>query len=291
MHKKKKFYEPLIIHSPLILFCIAIVLPLIVMVSTSFSGVTGGKFRIIPERIDLTGYKLIFQNPKVIMYGYITSISVTVLGTLMSMVATAGVAYVISRHDFKHRNKISFYIYFTMLFSGGLVPTYILISQYLHLKDTIWVLTLPYMVVPFYVLMLRTFMQSIPMEIIESCYMDGAGEYRIFAQFIIPLSKSGLATIALFTTFLYWNDWWLALLYIENSNLVPLQAVLTRIMNNFTLLTSTMRELPMGLKIQDLPSESMRMGMGLLAAGPILIAFPFFQNYFVRGITIGSLKG
>ena len=238
-----------IMHIPLVIFCFSVILPLIVLISTSFSGLLGGNFRLIPQEINLLGYKMIFQNPQLIMRGYMTSSIVTVVGTLLSVIVTAGVAYAISRYDFKHRNKISFFIYFTMLFSGGLVPTYMLVAQYLQLRDSLWALILPYVVSPFYVLMLRTFMQTIPIEIIESCYLDGAGEYRIFAQIILPLSKPGLATIALFTIFLYWNDWWLSLLYIETSNFIPLQAVLTRIMNNIQFLTGTVHTLPMGMRL------------------------------------------
>ena len=287
----KRFFGEAVLHIPLIIFSITIILPLIVMITTSFAGTTSGVFTLFPKKIDLTGYQLIFSNPSTILNGYLTSIIVTVVGTLLSMVATTGVAYALSRYDFRYRNAISFYVYFTMLFSGGLVPTYILMTQYLHLTDSIWALILPYLVNAFYVLILRTFMQKIPMELIESCYIEGAGEYRIFVQFILPLSKPGLATVGLLTVFVYWNDWWLSMLYIEMSRWMPLQGVLTRIMNNFTFVTGSLTTLPMGVTLQNLPSESMRMGMALLAAGPILIVFLFFQKFFIKGITVGALKG
>ena len=290
MKARKNFYTVLL-QMPIVLFCVTIILPFITAISTSFSGASGGKFSFWPATIDLTGYKLIFTNPSVILYGYITSVSVTVIGTTCALIVTTGLSYALSRYDFKYRNKLSFYVYFTMLFSGGLVPQYILITQYLRLKDSIWALILPYLVQPFYVLMLRVFMRSIPFEIIESCYIDGAGEFRIFAYIVLPLARTGIATIAIFITFIYWNDWWLALLYLESSVFVPLQLVLTRIMINFTFLTSSIRNIPVNVRMNNLPVESMRMGMALLAAAPMLIAFPFFQEYFIKGITLGSLKG
>ena len=162
---------------------------------------------------------------------------------------TAGIAYTLSRHDYKFKNPLSFYVFFTMMFNGGLVPTYILLSNYLHLKNTIWVLILPYIAAPWFILLLRSFMQKIPYDIIESCMMDGASEFRIFFQIILPLAKPGLATIALFTILQYWNDWFLSLLYIEKESLVPLQYMLYRMMNNIAFLTSSSNQMPPGLKM------------------------------------------
>jgi putative aldouronate transport system permease protein len=161
----------------------------------------------------------------------------------------------------------------------------------LHLKNTIWVLILPYLAVPWFILLLRSFMQKIPHSIIESCMMDGASEFRIFTQIILPLAKPGLATVALFSLLQYWNDWWLSLLYIDQENLVPLQYMLYRMMNNIEFLTHSSNALPPGVSVSQLPSESARMAMAILAAGPMLAVFPFFQKHFVRGLTVGAVKG
>ncbi|MGQ9631006.1 MAG: carbohydrate ABC transporter permease [bacterium] len=178
-----------------------------------------------------------------------------------------------------------------MLFNGGLVPWYILIVRYLHLKDTLWVLIVPYLVVPWFVLLLRTFFQQIPISLIESAKIDGASEFRIFFSIIVPLSKPALATIGLFICLRYWNDWWLSLLYIEKENLVPLQYMLYRMMANIQFLTSQLTTTAVDIDVGKLPNESARMAMCVLAAGPMLFVFPFFQKYFVKGLTAGALKG
>jgi len=167
-----------------------------------------------------------------------------------------------------------------------------LISRYLGLKSNFFVLVLPYLILPWFVLILRTFMQKIPMEIIESCMIDGASEYRTFFQIILPLSKPGLATVGLFIMLRYWNDWWLAMLFIEKEVLVPLQYMLYRMMNNISFLTSSSNQMPASMKqTVVLPRESARMAMAVLAAGPMLVVFPFFQKYFVKGLTVGAVKG
>ena len=180
-----------------------------------------------------------------------------------------------------------------MLFGGGLVPSYILITQYLHLDDTIWVYILPSIVSPWYIFMMRTFFQGIPEEIFESAQIDGASQYSIYSRFVIPLSKPVLATIALFTFLGLWNNWYTSMLYINRrDDLISLQYLLQRIMQNITLLQQT--ESLGGnqlISIQDIPSESARMAMAVIVAGPALVIFPFFQKYFTKGLTVGSVKG
>lgn len=281
------------IHLLLIVYALSCIIPLLGILSLSVTANTTlvyEGFKLIPEKISFAAYRIIFKSPMLILDSYKISIIVTAIGTFLSMIVTSGVAYAISRPDFSLRKKISFFLYFTMLFNGGLVPWYILISRYLHLLDTIWALIIPYLVSPWFVLVLRAFMQKIPMEIIESCYTDGANEYRIFWQFVLPLSKPGLATVALFTVFRYWNDWWLGLLFLVNPSLAPLQLVLYRVLSGAQIM-SQLPGMISRIPIQDLPTMAMQMGLAVLAAGPILIVFPFFQKYFVRGLTLGSLKG
>jgi putative aldouronate transport system permease protein len=290
----KKTLPQMIIHFVFILFSLACIIPLVSIISISLSNETDiikNGYSLFPRVFDISAYAYILYDPIQIINAFKVSIIVSILGTFISLIVTAGIAYTLSRHDYKFKNPLSFYVFFTMMFNGGLVPTYILISNYLHLKDTIWVLILPNVAAPWFILLLRTFMQKIPYDIIESCMMDGASEFRIFFQIILPLAKPGLATIALFTILQYWNDWWLSLLYIDKESLVPLQYMLYRMMNNITFLTSSSNQMPPGLKNAVIPSESARMAMAILAAGPMLAVFPFFQQYFVRGLTVGAVKG
>lgn len=284
----------MIIHFVFILFSLACIIPLVSIISISLSNETDiikNGYSLFPRVFDISAYAYVLYEPIQIINAFKVSIIVSILGTFISLIVTAGIAYTLSRHDYKFKNPLSFFVFFTMMFNGGLVPTYILISNYLHLKDTIWVLILPYVAAPFFILLLRTFMQKIPYDIIESCMMDGASEFRIFFQIILPLAKPGLATVALFTILHYWNDWFLSLLYIEKESLVPLQYMLYRMMNNITFLTSSSNQMPPGLNNTVIPSESARMAMAILAAGPMLAVFPFFQQYFVRGLTVGAVKG
>ncbi|TLS51281.1 carbohydrate ABC transporter permease [Paenibacillus antri] len=270
------------------------ILPLVLVVSISVSEekslLTNG-YRFIPESLDFTAYKLILQTPGVLLNAYGVTILVTIAGTILSLLMTAMIGYAISRRDYRYGRITTFYIFFTMLFSGGLVPSYILITQYLHLKDTIWALIIPYLLSPFNIMLMKGFLQKIPGEIIESCKMDGAGELRIFFRIILPLSTPALATLGLFISFMYWNDWWLGLLYIDNQNLVPLQLMLYRMMNTIDFLSSNLRRLNVMIDLASFPSLSSRMAMAVLAAGPMMFVFPFFQRYFVSGLTVGSLKG
>ncbi|UKS26985.1 carbohydrate ABC transporter permease [Paenibacillus sp. HWE-109] len=281
-----------LIHIVLLLSSIACIIPIVLVLAASFTSentiLTKG-YSLFPSEITLEAYRFIFENPKQIINSYVVTIFVTVTGTLLSIMITAMVAYVIGRKDFFLANKISFFIFFTLLFSGGLVPWYILISRILHLKDTPFALILPYVVTPFLVLLMKGFMSTIPFALIESAKMDGASEYRVFFSIIIPISKSGLATIALFSVLIYWNDYWLSLLFIDTGKYVSLQLLLYRIMSNIDFLNSALSVANTSNIV--LPSQSARFALAVVAAGPMLFIFPFFQRFFVKGITVGSIKG
>ena len=203
----------------------------------------------------------------------------------------AMVAYPLSKTYFNGRRFVSMYLFFTMLFSGGLVPTYILNTQYLHLENNFWVYVLPSLLNPWYVFMMRAFFQGIPNEIGEAVMIDGGNEYTIFLKMILPLSKPVLATVALFTFLGKWNDWYTAMLYINDDELVSLQYLLQRILDNLDLLRNSGLVGKDLLKLSEIPSETTRMAMAVVVAGPALLVFPFFQKYFVKGLTIGSVKG
>ncbi|QJD86837.1 carbohydrate ABC transporter permease [Cohnella herbarum] len=287
----RKKLPKMLIHLVLILFGIACIIPLISIISVSLSDETTilqEGYSFFPQGFNLSAYAYVLYKPAQLLNALKVSLLVSAIGTIISVLISAGISYVLSREDYKYKNSLSFYVFFTMLFNGGLVPTYILISNYLHLKNTIWVLILPYLAIPWFILILRTFMQKIPHTIIESCMIDGASELRIFIQMILPLAKPGLATVGLFTILQYWNDWWLSLMYIDKESLVPLQYMLYRMINNIEFLTRTASIMP---GMNTVPAETARMAMAILAAGPMLLVFPFFQKYFVKGLTVGAVKG
>lgn len=267
---------------------VACVLPLILVISASFSSeksIALQGYSFFPRDFTTFAYDYIFKQPEQILRAYGVTTFVTIVGTFISLLIMSLLAYVISRTDFKYRKSLSFYVFFTMLFNGGLVPWYIMITQYLHLKDSIWVLILPYLVVPWFVLLLRTFFSQIPVELLDAARIDGAGEWRIFFQIVIPLSTPALATVGLFIALMYWNDWWLPLLFIDNRNLHNLQYLLYSILTNIQVLASN----PQTTGIQT-PVATVRMAMAILATGPAALAFLLTQRYLVKGITIGALK-
>jgi putative aldouronate transport system permease protein len=284
-----------IIHAAFIILSLLMIMPfaLVVMVSlTSEDSIVKNGYQFLPEVFSLDAYRYVLQTPDIIMRAYGITAVITIAGTLLGLLITAMTAYVISRKDYRYNRITTFYVFFTMLFSGGLVPAYILMTQYLHLKDTLFALILPVLLSPFNIMVMKGFMSKIPLEIIESAKMDGAKELRIFFTIIIPLSKPALATMGLLISFAYWNEWFNAMLYIDNPKLVPLQLLLVRILNSMEFLTSNSDfSSQMGINLQDFPNNSARMAIAVLAGGPMLVIFPFFQRFFVRGLTVGSLKG
>lgn len=293
MQKANKKFQ-FILTALFTVICLLTIFPFLLTVSVSISNegdIVKYGYSVFPKNIDFSAYKYIFRNYWTILNAYkvtaIFSFSAMFLGVmLMSMIA-----YALSRKDMKGGNVISFFLYFTMLFSGGLVPTYILITQYLHLNDTIWVYILPGLISPWYVFMIRTFFKNIPEEIIEAVMLDGASEFTIYSKIVVPLSKPVLATVALFTFLAKWNDWYNSMLYINDESLISLQYLLQRIMQNITLLQENSMNMSSFLDDMKIPSETVRMAMAVVVAGPALLIFPFFQKYFVQGLTIGGVKG
>ena len=293
--KGKNKVSEIIITVIFAVICLAILAPFIVLVSASLSSdasLAKYGYSILPRTVDLSGYEYVFRNPEKIFTAYKVTIIFSVAATALGTFLMALVAYPLSRTSFRHRGKVSFIFYFTMLFNGGLVPTYILITKYLNLGDSMWVYILPSLISPWYVFMMRTFFRDIPEAICESAVIDGAGEFRIFIQMILPLSKPVLATVALFTFLASWNSWQLSMLYVDRQELYSLQYLLQSIMNNIQLLQqSDSNSAIQAIDPASIPAESARMAMGIVAAGPALLIFPFFQKYFTKGLTVGSVKG
>lgn len=275
----------------LTLCSICCLIPFLIVVSSSFTdeqAIIENGYSLFPRQFTFLAYKYILADPTQIVKAYGITIFVTAVGTIVSLILSSCLAYALSRKDFPHRNKISLFLFFTMLFNGGLVPSYIIVAQVLHLKDSILALILPYLIIPFYVLLLRTYFSEIPFSLVESAKIEGASEFNVLFKIILPLSLPAMATVGLFIVLQYWNDWWLALLYIDNSNLNPLQYMLYLIMQNL----NAMRLSPMqGQVVNILPGENARMAMAVLAIGPIIFAFMSVQKYFVSGLTVGAVKG
>lgn len=292
--KKKIRFSQLILNLVLIVLCLLIIAPFVLLVCISISkeaDIIKYGYQYIPKNLDFSAYKYVFKYPKSILNAYkITSISASIT-MIFSVLLMSLVAYPLTKEGLNGRRGISFYLYFTMLFNGGLVPSYILITQYLHLDDTIWVHILPALINPWYVFMLRTFFSELPKEITESAYIDGANEYIILFRIILPLSKPVLATVGLFMFLFKWNDWYMSMLYIKNDSLISLQYFLQRIMLNIQLLQSSETNVLSMVNANEIPSETARMAMAVVVAGPALIVFPFFQKYFVKGLTVGGVKG
>ncbi|OXM14905.1 carbohydrate ABC transporter permease [Paenibacillus herberti] len=277
------------------LFALICVFPFIFIIIISFTSeqsLAFNGYQLWPDVWSMEAYRYVLQNGDALLRSYGVTIFVTVIGTVLSLIIVALYAYGISRKNFQYRKFFNFFAFFTMLFNGGLVPTYIVVTQMLGLKDSVWALILPLMVNAFYVLIMRTFfITMVPDAIIESGKIDGATELQIFYKLVLPLALPGLATIALFSTLGYWNDWFNALLYIENPNLVPLQSMLMRIETNMQfLLSQASSNASLAEGLQDMPQDTARMAMVVLATGPIVLAYPFFQRYFVQGLTIGAVK-
>lgn len=275
----------------LALFC---VVPILYILSASLSDeiqLTKEGYSLLPRGFSLEAYKYILESPKSIINAYGVTILVTLGGTAVSLLVTTMLAYVIARKDFKIGRVFAFMIFFSMLFNGGLVPTYIMLTKYYHLKDTIWALIFPYIIMPWHVFLMKGFLADIPTSLIEAAKIDGAGEVKTFFKIIVPISKPALATVGLFIAFTYWNDWYQSMLYIDSPDINSLQFYLYRIMNNIQYLSTSMQAGNISIDIASLPSETARMALCILAAGPMLVVFPFFQKYFVKGLTVGAVKG
>jgi len=281
-----------------ILYSALCIIPLLLILAVSLSEeksvVTNG-YRFLPEAFSTDAYAFLFKDMGLIAHAYGVSIVVTVVGTVLSMFVIALYAYPISRPQFPHATFFTFFVFFTLLFSGGLVPWYLVYVQLLELKNTLWSLIMPLLMSPFWVLIVRTFFrQTIPGAVLESAKMDGAGEFRIFAQMVLPLSMPVLATVALFQTLVYWNDWFLSLVFITDDKNVSVQYLLYKMLANIQYLASNpaaASEIAKAGGIINFPSETVRMALVIVGVGPIVFAYPFFQQYFIKGLTIGAVKG
>lgn len=274
----------------ILILVITSLLPFIMIISGSLSSsqavmLNGYSLRIQDFTVD--AYRMIFRFPEEVGKSYLVSIFVTVIGTCLGLLIMAMAGYALQRRDLRYSNQIAFYFYFTTLFSGGLVPWYMLITK-LGMKESVWSLIVPMMCSPFNILLIRNFMKQIPESLTESAQIDGAGDFFIFAKVVMPLSKPIIATVGLFLALGYWNNWYLASLFVNDVNLWPLQYRLHRI------LTAAMAVAQGGAENfvnAAMPTETVKLANAVIATGPIILLYPFLQKYFVQGITIGAVKG
>lgn len=246
-------------------------------------------YSLIPRNFSGSAYRTLFRSASEILRAYGVSIFVTAVGSTAGLGLTAMTGYVLSRKSFRFRNKLSFFFFFTTMFSGGLVPWYILMVSVYRMKDSLAALIVPSLLAPFFILIMRNYMQGLPESIVESAKMDGAGEFTIFVRLILPMSTPVLATILLYLALEYWNAWLPALLFIDDRAKFPLQYFLYRMLSSvrFASVVSAKSGVPM----PELPAESIKLAMSVIATGPIIFAYPFVQRYFIKGLTIGAVKG
>ncbi|WP_242867808.1 carbohydrate ABC transporter permease [Clostridium sp. Marseille-P299] len=278
------------------LIALICLVPFIMIVSGSLSSeeaIIKNGFSILPQDFSLEAYKTVFKDPFVVVRAYATTIGLTVIGTVVGLLLQTMTAYVLSRKDFEWRRIFSLFFYFTTLFSGGLVPYYILITQKLNLRDSYLALLLPMIFSVYNLLIMKSYILGIPDSLIEAAKIDGCGEFRTLFKVVFPLIKPALATVGLFIALAYWNDWYNAMLYIKSPDKYPLQYFLYQQINNieaYKKLLNTVGASSIASAV-TLPTQTLKMALTIVVTGPIVLAYPIVQKYFVQGITIGSVKG
>mgnify|MGYP000320378140 CR=1 FL=1 len=275
---------------------IVVILPILLIVIASFSAedvLIRDGYTYFPAEWSLDSYYYMIKQGGVIVRSYGISVLVTIGGTAISVLITTMLAYPMARKSFRGRNVLAFFVFFTMLFNGGIVPSYIMWTQIFHIKDTVWALMIPnYLVTAFNVILVRNYYQnSVPDSLIEAAQLDGASELKIFYKVMLPLSKPAVATIGLFTGITYWNDWTNGLYYINNEKLYSIQQPLMKITDNFQALRSNSTASLPGTGAVELPGTSIRMAMAVIGILPILLIYPFVQKYLVKGVVVGAVKG
>jgi len=296
-NRRKATTEQAVVNVYFIICCLFFVIPLLLVIASSFtndSDIRQYGYSLFPKEWSMSAYDALFKVPQRILNAYMITAFTAFVGSFLSTLTMGLVAYPLSRRDFAYRGVITVFIFITMLFSGGLIPSYIVNTQYLKLNDTIWIYLLAPLCSAWFIIIMRTFFQQIPVELVESAKIDGAGEFRIFFTIIVPLSKPVIATISLFCLLNRWNEWMITLIYILDDRLFTLQYLLQRLLMQAEFIKNFVVNFPGSSHLIDsrsLPTLSMRYAMTVLAAGPMLVVFPFFQKYFTKGLTIGAVKG
>lgn len=296
MVEKNKGFQ-IFAHTVMIILALCCIFPFVLLVMSSLTEeqeLIRNGYSLIPKQFSLESYTYMFKSSNKIIRAYGITILSTVVGTVCGLTMTILMAYPLSRRDLPGRNILAFYVFFTMLFSGGLVPTYIMYTRYISISNTIWALILPSLMVnAFYVIMMRTYFTSnIPDAVIEAARIDGAGEWRILATIVLPMSVPMVATMTLLIGLSYWNDWKNGLYYLQrNKSLYSIQVLLNDMLRDVQALKSGLDAASAAEIAQTMPSVGIKMAIAVVGVLPVLIVYPFFQKYFVKGITIGAVKG
>ena len=269
------------------------VLPFVIIISGSFTDngtILRRGYSLLPRDFTTAAYNTIFRAPQDIVQAYKMNFYYTIIGTAVGLIVTTMTAYAISRKEFKYRNNIAFLIYFTSIFGGGMVPWYLMYAMVMNLKGSTFAIWFPAITAPFFIIIMRTFIQgAVPEAITESAKIDGAGHVVIFTRIVLPVLTPGLATVGLFLALGYWNDWFRSSMYSVNSSTWQLQFYLYNMINSTEALR--MMSANVGITTSDMPSQSVKLAMAVIATGPVLMFYPFVQRYFISGITIGAVKG
>ena len=274
------------------LFALICLIPFYLIIIASItpeSSLIRDGYPLIPTQFDLQSYALCLKNPTSVLIAYANTIGVTLVGTFASILLCTMTGYVLSRKDFPYRNQFSFFFFFTTLFNGGLVPWYIICTRYLNMKNSYLGLILPLMFSVWNMIIAKSFMGGIPAAISESAKIDGANDFIIYLKLILPLSKPLIATLGLFSALAFWNDWYNCMIFITNENMFNLQYYLQRMLGSAQAMRLVAEK--SGIALPSVPLEGMKMAMTIVATGPIVLLYPFVQRYFVKGLTIGAVKG
>lgn len=274
------------------LFALMCLIPFYLIIIASFTPETSlirDGYPIFPGAFDVQSYLLCLKNPTSVLIAYANTIGVTAAGTALAVWLASMTGYVLSRRDFPYRNHFSFFFFFTTLFNSGLVPWYIMCTRYLHFKNSYLGLLLPLMFSVWNMIIAKSFMSGIPQAIIESAKIDGANDLTIYIRLVLPLSKPLIATLSLFSALAYWNDWYNCMLYVTDENMFTLQYYLQRMLGSAQAMRIVAEK--SGIDLPSVPLEGMKMAMTIIATGPIVLLYPFVQRYFVKGLTIGAVKG
>ncbi len=288
----------IVILAVLIFLAVLTIVPMILVITISLSTnevLTRQGFTYFPAAMTFNAYENLFKSGSQLVDSYVVTIITSAVTTVLAVLVMTMYGFVLAQKRFEGKKFYTYAIFFTMLFSGGMVPSYIINCNYLGLYDNFWVLILPSLMNAFNVIVLRTFINTtIPDELFDAAAIDGATEFRMFFNIVLPLAKAGMATIGLFVLVGKWNEYFTGMLYIENPKLVPLQTMLTRIQQKIDFIknNSDIASTPDGMRLlQEMPAEQTRMAIVVLSTAPIIFAYPFFQRFFIQGLTIGSVKG
>lgn len=294
---RKEKIAQVIIHVVLISLCLSVIIPFALVFMSSITDETTlirNGYSFWPEQFSFDAYVYIFKSSNSLIRAYIVSLFITVIGTILGLTTVTMFAYPLSRPEFKARNVISFLVFFTMLFNGGLVSSYLLWSRYINIKNTVWALIFPTLLMNAFnvILMKNYFKSNIPNELLEAARIDGASEFKIFGSVVLPLSTPILATVGLFVAIAYWNDWQNGLYYLsKRTDLFSLQNYLNRMLMDIQFLNSSANTAASYTQGVKMPTTSVKMALAVVGVVPIMVLYPFFQKYFVKGITIGAVKG